>query len=691
MTNPYQNIAPNKFWRSGVVESNLENMDIFKNKFDIKPSDKIATAGSCFAQNISKRLKQNNFTLLDVEPPPKDLPVALHEKYGYSLYSARYGNIYSVKQLRQLANEVKGDARIDDFVWENDGKFFDALRPNVKPNGYNSKKDVIENRFNHLSQVRKMFENLDIFIFTMGLTEVWESKITKTVFPIAPGIIAGTFNKDLFEFHNSTFEEIKSQFIDFMNILSKIRNNKPFKILLTVSPVPLTATATEMHVLSASTYSKSILRSVAGDLSNLSNVDYFPSFEIVTNPKLKSNGFLENLRSVKPEIIDVVMKYFFNAYGVSKINNLKKFDIREEELICEEELLDEKNKYELVSKKENLLQNKSNSLPSYKLFNIEEFIQLSSLSSGTFGLRNAFVSKYKNKNYPLFFKIDGKLDESPLVCNFHGAVDYTPYLNNEEKLPYLKHSWFSSHLFSKSTTISFCDPILYDLTSRAGWLTSENDNVFKFCKEIIKKLNELLKPKKIIFYGGSIGGFSALRMMEYFPNSDIFVFNPQTNIVKYANNIVAQWLSIFGILEKITSNKILANETEISEAKKILNEKGIVFSVCDKSISANFKGKLLYFQDLLDDHHMQHHLIPFLNHFDKKFRDTGNLRNDFVLTIFNDRKKRNKEWDNKKHMPPKIEHIRNILNCLVDNKDPKEFISNLYTKSEIFDNKLLYS
>ena len=82
-----------------------------------------------------------------------------------------------------------------------------------------------------------------------------------------------------------------------------------------MSPVPLTATATENHVLAATTYSKSTLRAVAGDLyQNFENIDYFPSYEIVINPWVKNNQYEENLRSVNANTVDQVMKIFLNAH-----------------------------------------------------------------------------------------------------------------------------------------------------------------------------------------------------------------------------------------------------------------------------------------------------------------------------------------------------------------------------------------
>jgi hypothetical protein len=75
--------------------------------------------------------------------------------------------------------------------------------------------------------------------------------------------------------------------------------------------VPLTATASGHHVLLSTTYSKSVLRAAAGEWSTLPFIDYFPSYEIVTNPRLHSTAFTDSLRSVRDEAVSTVMRHFF--------------------------------------------------------------------------------------------------------------------------------------------------------------------------------------------------------------------------------------------------------------------------------------------------------------------------------------------------------------------------------------------
>ena len=339
--NPYSGLPSSAFWKTGVTQENPYAIDnIYKKKFDIKPDTQIATAGSCFAQHISRHLKRNGFQVIDEEKAPLGLPDELHQKYGFSMYSARYGNIYTVKQLLQLAQEVAGERKPKNYVWKKNGKYFDALRPAVEPEGHKKEQEVIEHRNFHIQKVKDVFTKMDLFIFTLGLTEMWVHKESGTVYPTAPGTICGEFDEDIYEFKNAEFQEIIRDFNEFQRIVRKIRSNNEFKILLTVSPVPLTASASGKHVLVSTVHSKSILRAVAGQLStNQAQIDYFPSFEIVNNPRLHSTSFKENLRSVRDETVQTVMKHFSREHKSINLNLCEK-DILNTEAQCEEMLLE---------------------------------------------------------------------------------------------------------------------------------------------------------------------------------------------------------------------------------------------------------------------------------------------------------------------------------------------------------------
>ena len=346
--NPYSELPSSAFWKTGVTQENpYEINNIYKKKFDIKPNTQIATAGSCFAQHISRHLKKNGYEVIDEELAPPGLPNDLHQKYGFSMYSARYGNIYTVKQLLQLAQEVAGERKPENYIWKKNGKYFDALRPAVEPEGHDTEQEVIEHRDFHIQRVKNVFKKMNLFIFTLGLTEMWVHKDSGTVYPTAPGTICGEFDYNIYEFKNAQFREIINDFNQFRATVREIRSNKPFRMILTVSPVPLTATASGKHVLVSTIHSKSILRAVVGQLSrNQKNIDYFPSFEIVNNPRLHSTSFKENLRSVRDETVEMVMKHFSQEHP--PIQRKKKIEPKivdgnlksQEHIQCEEALLE---------------------------------------------------------------------------------------------------------------------------------------------------------------------------------------------------------------------------------------------------------------------------------------------------------------------------------------------------------------
>ncbi len=316
---PYADRPNNTFWRTAVAgTSPLALQDIYSKRWAIQPEWQIATAGSCFAQHIARFLKQSGYRVLDVEPKPNGLPDALASQFGYQIYSARFGNIYTARQLLQLVREALTGDRPEDLVWEKDGRFYDSQRPNIEPNGFESAAELLDHRAYHIRQVRRMLLDMDLLVFTLGLTETWEHKPSGTVFPTAPGTIAGTFDPALYAFRNFTFSEVYDDVQAIFDCLEKARQ-KPLKVLLTVSPVPLTATAEDRHVLLSSTYSKSVLRAVAGQLcAEREDVDYFPSFEIVTNPAARGVFYASNLRSVTTAGVETVMKSFFAAHGAAE-------------------------------------------------------------------------------------------------------------------------------------------------------------------------------------------------------------------------------------------------------------------------------------------------------------------------------------------------------------------------------------
>ena len=314
---PYSDLPPRAFWRTGVTErAPMTPGDIYQPRFAVTRDMRIATAGSCFAQHVGRALRGAGLDVIDAEPLPEAVSDKTAERFGYRLYSARYANIYTTRQLRQLFDEAYGRATPADPVWERDGRFFDAQRPGVEPDGLESAERVMEHRASHLSAVRDAFAAADLFVFTFGLTEAWIHTASGTVYPTAPGTIAGRYDPAIHSFRNYDPLEVLEDFEAFRTALRAV--NPKVRFMITVSPVPLTATASGEHVEVATCYSKSVLRSVCGMLkARHDDIDYYPSFELITSVTTGGKYFQENLRNVAPHGVATAMATFLAAHGLA--------------------------------------------------------------------------------------------------------------------------------------------------------------------------------------------------------------------------------------------------------------------------------------------------------------------------------------------------------------------------------------
>lgn len=336
MTNPYRGQPSRAFWKSAVSERHLADLQDLWDPMRLSRSDKVATAGSCFAQHIGRNLQLRGADYMDMEPAPPFLADESEaRRFGFGVFSCRYGNIYTSRQLLQLMHEALGERQPCEVVWEKNGRYFDALRPGIDPVGFASASEVLEDRVRHLAAVRRMFETLDVLVFTMGLTEGWEATSDKTMFPTAPGTIAGSFDEGKYAFRNLRYGEIVEDMEAAWHLLRRI--NPTARMLLTVSPVPLVATATGQHVLSATTYSKSVLRAVAGDLAaSHDDIHYFPSYEIIIGHPSRGMFFNPDLRTVNPMGVDLVMSHFFSGPLAREFSQAVQEE-EEFEVICDEE------------------------------------------------------------------------------------------------------------------------------------------------------------------------------------------------------------------------------------------------------------------------------------------------------------------------------------------------------------------
>ena len=313
---PYKSLPSEAFWRKAMAETPPGEVDpVVSSAFKIARGDRVATAGSCFAQHIARHLARSGFNYYVTETAHPLLSAEMAEAMQYGSYTARYGNVYTARQLAQLFDRAFGLFHPAEPPWQRtDGRWVDPFRPQIQPDGFGTAAEVTADSAYHLRCVRKAFETLDVFVFTLGLTEAWLSRADGSVFPVCPGVAGGTFDADRYEFKNFRAAEITQDLILFAERLRRV--NPAAKILVTVSPVPLIATAAGQHVLVSTTYSKAALRVACEEfVQSVPEAAYFPSFEVITGNHARGAYFAQDLRSVTEDGVRHVMRLFLEHYA----------------------------------------------------------------------------------------------------------------------------------------------------------------------------------------------------------------------------------------------------------------------------------------------------------------------------------------------------------------------------------------
>ncbi|GAB5469880.1 MAG: GSCFA domain-containing protein [Rhodospirillales bacterium] len=313
---PYIGLPDYQFWKNEPAIDRQTPLDpVTKVSFSITPEEPVVTAGSCFAQHVANALQRSGFNFMVTEQPHAMIPRPLARKHNYMIFSARYGNVYTARQLKQLLQRAYGLFEPEESVWNgSDGSVVDPFRPQIQPGGFVNAEELERDREYHLDSVRKAIESLSVFVFTLGLTEAWIDKRDGTVFPLAPGVAGGTFDEKLFAFENFGVESIVE---DMQWSLDFIRSKNPgAKFVITVSPVPLNATYADRHVWVSTTYSKAVLRVAAEQITSSNELcDYFPSYEIITSPFARGRYYLPDCRGVKGTGVNQAMRVFLRHYG----------------------------------------------------------------------------------------------------------------------------------------------------------------------------------------------------------------------------------------------------------------------------------------------------------------------------------------------------------------------------------------
>lgn len=244
----------------------------------------ITAFGSCFAAEVTKFLV----------------------KEGYSVFGRDLSlNSYIIRSGEGIVNTA---SLLEQFQWGFSNKVPKSSIWYTKSGQLAEQAPEVQNT------TRSIFLSTEVFIITLGLSEVWYDKLTGDVFWQA--VPKDIYDPDRHGFKILGAEENRS---NLQEIVDAIRQHRPeASIIFTLSPVPLAATFRPVSCITANAVSKASLR-VAIDELMRSNADdkhiyYFPSYEIIT--AFLMDPMEDDLRHPRPPAIKFIMEAFKRYYLV---------------------------------------------------------------------------------------------------------------------------------------------------------------------------------------------------------------------------------------------------------------------------------------------------------------------------------------------------------------------------------------
>lgn len=212
--------------------------------------------------------------------------------------------------------------------------------------------------------------------------------------------------------------------------------------------------------------------------------------------------------------------------------------------------------------------------------------------------------------------------------------------------------------------LSLCDHVGLPVVSISDYMVTNHadlslawyagcEKYAKLQKDIAETLDKIAKfyGCELILIGGSGAGFACLAISSYLRSQTfVLTMNPQTNIHNYFKPVVTTYLN--AALRDGSSNN---EEKDASRLAKV----GIISNVCDLKYGDNVK--ILYLNNILDDHHIEKHLAHFyLNKELFPLGDNSYIYENIGLYLGN--------WG-KSHTPPNTEILKELINAVCAGKD----------------------
>lgn len=246
----------------------------------ISKDTKVIAFGSCFAKEVTKRLKKKGVDVFTVESVK--IPIV----FAFSAFNTTFA-------MQQQLEWVFEGKKPDEHVWWD-----------------NIKKEKIPCIAGHRHDSKEAVKAADLFILTLGLSEVYYNKETGSVFWYA--IPEEYYDPEVHRKKISTVQENYDSLNAIWTILKKYNPNA--KIVFSLSPVPLQTSFRSTAPVTSNATSKAILRVAVDEFvrdhpDNLNkDLFYWPSYEIAK--EYFDNCYKDDNRHVTDEAVDVIMDQF---------------------------------------------------------------------------------------------------------------------------------------------------------------------------------------------------------------------------------------------------------------------------------------------------------------------------------------------------------------------------------------------
>jgi hypothetical protein len=177
-----------------------------------------------------------------------------------------------------------------------------------------------------------------------------------------------------------------------------------------------------------------------------------------------------------------------------------------------------------------------------------------------------------------------------LTVKFHGALN-----RMKTSLPLFQGLTASNR--EADNYMIFQDPSLdLDRSMNLGWyLGVPQKDLHQTCAELILAVKNQIGADKIQLTGSSGGGFAALQVASFIPDSTVLVFNPQTDVRRYFR--AAADVAISACFNERISSLAASLEQRVSVIARYSTLVDI--------------PRVMYVQNRGDAHHVQNHRAPF--------------------------------------------------------------------------------